>query len=678
MKNINRSKWFFLIIFFPLCNFGQNLVQNPGFEQHSALPVFLSSWPLVTGWTNAGNSITTPDYYHSGSTSVATGLPNSQFAQIIPFSDSAIMGYYAYETISTSSYREYLQTRLLSPLIPGMAYQVSLSLSTGKTKPAGFGGTNGAGVHLSPSPVSQASASPAYFGPINITPVWHLPHVLWDSAWQTFSFIYLPANPDEYLTIGNFLSDQATAKFHPDGAIPSNFASYIYVDEVSVTPTLIVQGNDTICQGDTVFLSASLAPSWKWIAEGGTGQPLATTSSLVATPSATTTFLVISGPDTARHTVTVIPRQTLNLGPDTSICAGDSLRLNAQLPNAQSYLWQDGSNSPAITVFQEGIYFVNVTHTCDLLSDTIEIDVSTPPGLVLSPGDTTLCPGESLRLSAGAGVVWENGSRDTIRIIQDAGLYIAEISNRCGTARDSVQINEGFAATVNLGNDTTLCTGQTLLLETWQDGEANYLWSGGSKEPFLMVETPGIFSVSVTTICGVWRDEIQVNFLEPPVINLGKDTILCEDRKEILLLNVYQPFASYHWQDGSNNPYFEVNQAGRYEVEISNICGTISDEIQVDYTLCDCSLFFPNAFTPNEDGVNETFGAKFSCEIGSWQMEIFDRWGKRILSTGNPDYQWDGTFRGKDCPEGVYVWKLRYHQKNQPLTEKGGTVTLIR
>ncbi|MEZ4826576.1 MAG: gliding motility-associated C-terminal domain-containing protein [Bacteroidia bacterium] len=675
MKNINPSKWFFLLIFLPAWTSAQNLVTNPGFEQYSSLPDLLSGWPLVSGWTNAGNGITTPDYYHQGSTSNVAGLPNSQFARIFPFADSAIMGYYAYETLGTISYREYLQTRLITPLVPGVAYRVSLALSNGKTIPPPFGGTNGAGVLLSAAPVSQNSYGPAFTGPINISPDWNLPEPLWDSGWQVFSFIYIPDVPDEYLTIGNFLPDTATKKYHISGSIPGHFASYMYVDEVSVVPTIAVSGTDTICAGDTAYLSATLAPSWHWLASG---HALADSVQHIAvSPATTTTYQVIRGNDTASHTVFVIPLEKPDLGPDTTICMGESITLNASLDFGLQYHWQDGSSFPVVTVSQAGTYHVDVVHACGFFSDTLNLSVLSPPEIQLG-ADTTLCPGETLTLTATSGVVWEDFSRDSIRILTHPGLYYGQIQNACGFATDSIFIRRGLAASLDLGNDTLICEGEAIILDAGQDGEAAYLWSDGSDGPTLLVTRPDIYSVRVTTYCGVWRDQITVNVLSPPEVNLGNDTLLCEDRNPALLLNAYQPFSSYLWQDGSTKPIYEASLPGYYTVTVSNACGITSDEITINYELCDCYIHFPNAFSPNEDGINETFGAIMSCRTESWSMVIFDRWGKKIVSSENPDYQWDGRFKGGDCPEGVYVWKVRYHTPGHPIVEKGGTVTLFR
>ena len=88
-------------------------------------------------------------------------------------------------------------------------------------------------------------------------------------------------------------------------------------------------------------------------------------------------------------------------------------------------------------------------------------------------------------------------------------------------------------------------------------------------------------------------------------------------------------------------------------------------------------IFVPNTFTPNGDGLNETFGAKGEG-IGWYDMQIYDRWGNLIFHSSNPNQQWDGTFNKKKSPEGAYVYKIFARGVHEGAKNIDGTVTLLR
>jgi gliding motility-associated-like protein len=102
-----------------------------------------------------------------------------------------------------------------------------------------------------------------------------------------------------------------------------------------------------------------------------------------------------------------------------------------------------------------------------------------------------------------------------------------------------------------------------------------------------------------------------------------------------------------------------------------------------------CQLYVATAFTPNGDGINDRFLVKYNgdCEMLEFNMKVFDRWGRLVFETKNPDEQssWDGQSKGRQMKEGVYMWQV--HAKlidpnktsaQSEVLDKKGTVALIR
>lgn len=92
-------------------------------------------------------------------------------------------------------------------------------------------------------------------------------------------------------------------------------------------------------------------------------------------------------------------------------------------------------------------------------------------------------------------------------------------------------------------------------------------------------------------------------------------------------------------------------------------------------------LYVPNAFTPNGDGLNDTFGCKGEG-ITEYNLQIFDRWGNMIFESNDMRRQWDGNYHNEIAPSGVYVYKINAkgssaNGKSKNLISENGSVTLV-
>lgn len=138
------------------------------------------------------------------------------------------------------------------------------------------------------------------------------------------------------------------------------------------------------------------------------------------------------------------PLPILNLGRDTTLCPGASLQLNASNSGAQ-YIWQDNSTSQTFLVSNPNTYWVEVNLNGCRKRDTINVTSLTKPQFSLGP-DQYLCPGLTLLLSPNLNNVnytWQDGSSNNTYLINKNGIYYLDISNSCGTFRDSINILPG-------------------------------------------------------------------------------------------------------------------------------------------------------------------------------------------------------------------------------------------
>ncbi|MBL0256907.1 MAG: gliding motility-associated C-terminal domain-containing protein [Bacteroidetes bacterium] len=93
----------------------------------------------------------------------------------------------------------------------------------------------------------------------------------------------------------------------------------------------------------------------------------------------------------------------------------------------------------------------------------------------------------------------------------------------------------------------------------------------------------------------------------------------------------------------------------------------------------DClnELVFPNAFTPNEDGINEIF-LPLGSEVSTYDLRIFNRWGQLIFETDDQNKGWDGRFHGRAQQDGIYLYKVSYGIRSGEEKARTGKLVLIR
>ena len=188
------------------------------------------------------------------------------------------------------------------------------------------------------------------------------------------------------------------------------------------------------------------------------------------------------------------------------------------------------------------------------------------------------------------------------------------------------------------------------------------------------------------TSAGTYRDTLNTaagcdsviisNLTVNPIPNpsLGNDTLMCPG--ELIVLTPGIGFSKYEWSDGSDLKTLNVTRPGTYSVNVfAGLCSA-SDTISI--AGCGIELWFPNVFTPNNDGLNEVFRPVAQGIITSYQITIFNRWGQKLYESNDPIAGWDGTFEGNRCPDGAYFFIAEYSVDNPKQRTTRGSVTLLR
>jgi gliding motility-associated-like protein len=156
------------------------------------------------------------------------------------------------------------------------------------------------------------------------------------------------------------------------------------------------------------------------------------------------------------------------------------------------------------------------------------------------------------------------------------------------------------------------------------------------------------------------------------------DTLACVGTK--FSMDVKVPGATaYLWDNGLIYSDRIFDSAGKYSVTVFNNCSQDKKEFILRYQECPCDVWTPNAFTPNNDGLNDLFKPIVQCNVQEFEFKIFHRWGGLVFNTKERDKGWNGKSNAGEAAAGVYVWMVQYKNPNtgQSFVQKG-TVTLIR
>lgn len=143
---------------------------------------------------------------------------------------------------------------------------------------------------------------------------------------------------------------------------------------------------------------------------------------------------------------------------------------------------------------------------------------------------------------------------------------------------------------------------------------------------------------------------------DPQRLDLGSNVSWCPGQSLTLQAGM---FSNYLWSNGTTNPTLSINQQGMVWVEVMDDAGcTLRDTVMVT-EYCALQVFAPNIFSPNDDSVNDRWKPAFSQPPGSYEVQIYDRWGNMVFSSHDPEESWDGRARLQPLLPGVYIWKIK-------------------
>ncbi len=250
----------------------------------------------------------------------------------------------------------------------------------------------------------------------------------------------------------------------------------------------------------------------------------------------------------------------------------------------------------------------------------------------------------------------------------------------------------------DLVDSLLICIGDTVEILSAFNPEWDYVWSPAeglldgitTPNPLASPEISTLYTAEIASETCIGSQSVFVEVVDlplivdisatPPEINLGDESFL----NAVVEANV----VSVSWEpdetlDDPNilNPIATPSETTTYTLIVETGDGCVATG-QVTITVFDlpCEdafIFVPNAFTPNDDGVNDVFRVR-SVNIDRMTFVVYNRWGQEVFRTEDISEGWDGTFKGDEMPPDVYAWHLEADCIGGEQFIQKGNVSLIR
>ncbi|MEM6344495.1 MAG: gliding motility-associated C-terminal domain-containing protein [Bacteroidota bacterium] len=456
-----------------------------------------------------------------------------------------------------------------------------------------------------------------------------------------------------------------------------------------------VYGDSSVCEITTPFVIPSPSPGGRWDGPGITNQNHGIFDPQDAGVGVHTLFYTspFGCIDSIEMEVTALPQVNI-LDLASQYCFVDSAYVLTGLPAGGTFSGPGivgntfnpalaGAGGPYLIAYTAG------TGECQRTATAIT-GVSPPISVEVSISADTICPGEVIELSAtasggGTGIfnyLWQpiNRTQSTVSIAPpNSTSYAVRVSDGCSDAvTESLSVYVHPDYSLSFTSSDPVCFGE----EGWSaiqiTGPNTYdiFWDVNPPQSGDTLRGPTDFNYeAIVTDLNTGCEKsglteiprwpyVEAQFLPNP-------NDYCASIADPVIQMVDQSVGGFsgYWDfgDGTQQDYVlgqDINHRyptiGDYTINlyIENE-GGCSDTISASICIepLQSYVWVPNAFTPNADNVNDQF-VVVAQGFEAYQLRIFDRWGKQVFETQDPNATWDGTYQGKGVPEGTYVWKI--------------------
>ncbi len=444
--------------------------------------------------------------------------------------------------------------------------------------------------------------------------------------------------------------------------------------------------------------------------------------------------------DTVSHTVTVYPQIQASFDAINAGCSPLPVSFNNTSDFVVTYHWQFGDGGvsglphPQHTYINESendttyhvILMARSHFGCtDTASGTVEVYASPDPEFDITPSYQEF-PNATVTIDntthGSWNYVWDFEDGTVMQVAEpvshtyaDWGTYrviMEAISITHPECKDTVSHVIQIVAGHPVADYDTAFAGCAPLTVTFRNKSVNadwYEWSFGdggksdNENPTYTYNYPGTFVVRLKAMnvhdydisekhtIVVHRNPIAYFQVAPQVVTIP-DALHTYNLSDNAVRYKWNFGDGYESEDPIPSHYYE--HEGKYTITLEawSEHGCYDSIIKVDEAIVEsgCQFLFPDAFTPNPDGSNDGHYDPTQPELTNdvfhplynnmrdYTLEIYNKWGELLFISNDIDVGWNGFYKGKLAPQGVYIWKARAFCINGKVYEKAGTVTLVR
>lgn len=382
------------------------------------------------------------------------------------------------------------------------------------------------------------------------------------------------------------------------------------------------------------------------------------------------------------------------------------------IPGANANIYSRNFSVPDTFLFRlRGAELSNISNpNCGVISNVIKVEVDNIPGKYNATVNSPVCSGKDLMFDAEGGASYEwtgpNGFYDNIKFphiffsrLRDSGWYYVEISSLGGCkVRDSVYATV-IGTDVEAGPDTSICRGASYFLSV-NEG-VSYSWAPkisidnpNSRTPKATPKESTLYTVTLTDKFGCTdtaQQFVEVKNKSELIAGIKSNDYLCQPADSIYFEdNSRGEISNWHWDFG-NGQSSDLKNPGIFHYSSVSGFSTIPVRLIVkDAFGCEanytknlkvvnlCTVMVPNAFTPNNDGLNDRLYPLNAYKATNLKFSIFNRYGQLVFSTRDWEIKWNGEINNRPAPTGLYLWLLEYNDASHKRITRKGTTLLIR
>jgi len=443
---------------------------------------------------------------------------------------------------------------------------------------------------------------------------------------------------------------------------------------------------------------------------------------------------IVNGCPGAGFNLTVVvtpPSPNPKANSNSPVCLSSTIKLNADPVNGATYTWTgpngftSNSINPTIsnvTKANAGAYvLVMNSNGCPSLPDTVMVSVDdfpqadAGPNLVACQSDTSVQLNGKIGGGTTTGVWSTSGSgkfspasnqlnAKYIFSAQDktAGSVTLTLTSTskddCNFASSKTTVTFQPLPTADAGPGQDVCNQVTSVQlngkATFQSGVSWSTSGSGTFSPSANVDAPlylpsssDIQNGSVTltyqatsTVCSNATSQMTVRFIPPPTVNAGKVVYAIKGKPTVITPVVSENNVQYLWSPSVNlnsdtvkDPTVTLLQDMTYTLKVTDVRGCVSeDQVLVKVVL---PISPPNTFTPNGDGINDTWVIPDLNRYPNVTVDIFTRYGLKVYHSEGYGVPWNGTADGRQLPVGVYYYVINTRYKDERVA---GYITIIR